>query len=113
MSNVAKKITDFSIWDSVVNDKIIQLEDLGEKYRDRGRKIEALSEENEVLKAGREEAFARIGSMKEELKEKDDQIRSLVQEVRNLKQWIENMENSTCWKVTKPIRILMGKIKRY
>ena len=113
MSNVAKKITDFSIWDSVVNDKIIQLEDLGEKYRDRGRKIEALSEENEILKAGREEVFARIGSMKEELKEKDDQIRLLDLEVRNLRQWIENMENSTCWKVTKPIRILMGKVKRY
>ena len=113
MSSAAKKITDFSIWDSVVNDRIIQLEDLEEKYRSRGRKMEALAEENEILKAESREISERLTSMRGEMDKKDAQIRSLDQEVRNLRQWIENMENSTCWKVTKPIRILMGKIKRY
>ena len=113
MNNVAKKISDLSIWNSVVNDKIIQLEELEKKYWSRGRKMETLAEENEILKADKEEITAQLTSVKAELNGKDAQIRILNREVRNLKQWIENMENSTCWKVTKPIRVLMGKIRRY
>ena len=113
MGSVAKKKTDYSIWDSVVNDKIIQMEELDRKYRCRGREVEKLKEENEILKADREEISMQLAAMQDKLAEKEAQIRRLDQETANLRQWIDNMENSTCWKMTKPIRVLTDRIRKH
>lgn len=109
MSGVTEKRADFSIWDSVVNDRIVQFEDLDQKYRNRGKKIEALAEENEILRTKMEEVSAKFNSVSDELNEKDAQIKELSQEVSDLKQWIVNMENSTCWKLTMPLRRIIDK----
>ncbi len=111
MNSTAEKRMDFSIWDSVVNDRIIQFEDLEKKYRDRCRKTEALVEENEKLKERMEEASAKADSVCSELNEQNARIRAMDQEIADLKQWIANMENSFSWRITKPIRILLDKIK--
>lgn len=112
MSGVTEKRADFSIWDSVVNDRIVQFEDLDQKYRNRGKKIEALAEENEILREKMEEVSAKFNSISDELNEKDARIKALCQEVADLKQWIVNMENSTCWKMTGPLRKVLGLINR-
>lgn len=111
MSNTAKQIADFSIWDSVVNDRIVQFEDLERKYRDRCKTVETLVEENEKLKAGIDEASEKVNFVCGELNEKEARIQVLAQEVVDLKQWIANMEDSVCWKITKPIRMLLDKVK--
>lgn len=44
MSNATKKLTDFSVWDSVVNDRIVPFEELDGKYRSKCRKIKGVFE---------------------------------------------------------------------
>lgn len=103
--------TNFSIWDSVVNDRIIQYEKLEGKYRNRGQKIEELMVENETLKEQMAAMNAKIDTVLNERLVMEKEINELKQENKNLRQWINNMENSTSWKVTKPIRSILDRIK--
>ena len=111
MNSKAEKKADFSIWNSVVNDRIVQFEDLERKYRDRCSKNEALAEENENMKEQMERVAVKADAVYMELNEKKAQIQALNQEITDLKQWIFNMENSFCWRITKPIRVLLNGIK--
>lgn len=111
MGNTTKKITDFSIWDSVVNDRIIQFEALDEKYRNKCREMEILAEEHGRLKEKLEQVSAQYHVICNELDEKDVQIKELDQKNADLEQWIARMENSSSWKITRPIRLLMDRVK--
>ena len=112
MSEEAKKINDFSIWNSVVNDRIIQYEELEKKYNVRAQQIEALTDEKGIIMDQNMALLARIDTLVEELSKKQNEISQLKDKNNNLKKYIENMENSTSWKVTKPIRKVMDKVKR-
>lgn len=112
MGENTEKIKNFSIWDSVVNDRIIKFEDLDNKYRSRGKQIEEMLEANEKLKEDMDDVLAKYESMKMELDIKDMQILKLQKEKEELKQYIMNMENSSSWKITRPIRLVLDKIRR-
>ena len=111
MGEGTEKITNFSIWDSVVNDRIVQFEDLDKKYRSRGKQIEIMLETNEKLKDDMDDIFAKYDFMKRELEAKDVQIQKLKKEKEELKQSIINMENSSSWKITRPLRMVFDRIK--
>lgn len=112
MSEEAKKINYFSIWNSVVNDRIIQYEELEKKYNVRALQIEELTDEKGIIMDQNKALLARIDTLVEELSKKQNEISQLEDENNNLKKYIENMENSTSWKVTKPVRKVMDKVKR-
>lgn len=112
MSEEAKKINYFSIWNSVVNDRIIQYEELEKKYNVRAQQIEELTDEKGIIMDQNMALLARIDTLVEELSKKQNEISQLKDKNNNLKKYIENMENSTSWKVTKPIRKVMDKVKR-
>lgn len=109
MSNVAEKITDFSIWDSVVNDRIVQFENLEEKYKRRGHQIDDLIVENEKLKEKMASIITEYNTAKNEKENDKIQIEKLICEIKELRQTISNMENSTCWKLTMPLRRISDK----
>lgn len=112
MNNAANKRIDFSIWDSVVNDRIIQFEDLDKKYRIRGKQIEEMLETNEKLKEDMDDISAKYESIKMELGIKDIQIQKLKKEKEELEQYIINMKNSSSWKMTRPIRWVFDTIRK-
>ena len=102
---------ELSIWDSVVNDRIIQYEKLEGKYRKRGKKIEELTVANEKMKEQMAAINAKTDTILNERLVMEKEINELKQENKNLRQWINNMESSTSWKVTKPIRSILDSIK--
>ena len=112
MDAEAKKIKDFSIWNSVVNDKIIQFEELEKKYDSRGHQIEILTDENGLLKDQNNILHSKMDTLNEELCEKQNRIDQLQKDNYDLKKHIENMENSTSWKITKPIRRIFDSIRK-
>lgn len=112
MSTEAKKIRNFSIWDSVVNDKILQFEELEKKYNAKALQNQNLVDENGTLRENNSILFSKMDILVAKLDEKQDEINSLQKENKELKKYIENMENSTSWRVTKPIRKVMDKVKR-
>lgn len=111
MAGIAQRRREFSIWDSVVEDRILQFEELDQKYRSKCREVETLEEENEKLKEQIEEAYAKREAACRVSEEKDDQIQKLNRENADLRQWIAAMEHSTSWRMTKPVRNLIDKWK--
>jgi chromosome segregation ATPase len=105
------KSENFSIWDSVVADKITLIENLEKKCQDRGRIIEELETEVGILN----EQMATQGKKSSELQAKnqeyEEQIQSLRKERDSLKAALANMENSTCWKMTKPVRVVLDRVR--
>lgn len=112
MKEEVKKIQNFSIWDSVVNDKIIQLEEFEKKYNDRVIQIEALTDENGKIKDDNAILISKIDKLMLEFSKKQNELTEKQNENEILIKQIENMENSTSWKITKPIRIFFDKFRR-
>lgn len=112
MSEEAKKINDFSIWNSIVNDRIIQFEELERKYNSRGLQIQQLVDEKGAISEQISVLSSQIDVLKSELNKKEDLINKLENENKNLKVYISNMENSTSWKITRPIREVLDIFKR-
>lgn len=105
-NNATNKRTDFSVWNSIVNDRIKQFEELDTKYRIRGKQIE------EKLKEDIDDILVKYESVKKELDIKGIQIQKLEREKEELKQYIINMENSSSWKMTRPIRWVFDTIRK-
>lgn len=109
--DVNSKKSNFSIWDSVVNEKILLIEELEEKSRKHRSKIEELEAENAILK----EQLANLYKESDETKAKsaayEEQVNALLLEKANLSKAIADMETSTCWKITSPIRVVLNKFR--
>ena len=105
------KISNFSIWDSVVDEKIRALNELESKYRKRGLQIRDLEMELGTLR----EKWTLFENEKLELIGKVSELNDMnhVLEERNqmLVAHIANMENSTSWKLTKPIRKVLDMVR--
>lgn len=112
MSAEEKKVKDFSIWDSVVYDKIIQFEELEEKYNSRELQIGRLIDENGKIKDENAILRSKMDMLVSEIAEKQDELTKKQNEVDILMKHIKDMENSTSWKITKPIRKCFDKIRR-
>lgn len=111
MSEEVNKLKDFSIWESVVNDKIIQYEELEKKYNARTRQLEEVNDDKGIVMEQNKALLSKMNKLGAELSKKQNEISQLKAENSNLKKYIENMENSTSWRVTKPIRKVMDKVK--
>lgn len=107
----ANEKSNFSIWDSVVNDKIIQYEKLERKYQQRNLRLNELTDENGILKEKLEKLEQQILVLDQEKASDKQLIADLKNESQILKQWVSNMENSTSWKITKPVRMILDKVK--
>ena len=112
MIEETKKLKEFSIWNSVVNDRIIQFEELEKKYNTKALQNQNLVDENGMLRESNSILLSKVDALVAKLDEKQDNINSLQKENKELKKYIENMENSTSWKITKPIRKIIDGIKK-
>ena len=111
MSENVKK-NDLSIWDSVVNDKIIQYEELEKRYNNKELQIENLTNENGKLSDQNSILLSKIDTLNDEMCEKQKKLEQLEKDNKDLKSYIENMENSTSWKITKPIRKILDVVRK-
>lgn len=85
-------------------DKDITIQDLE-------KKIKKLQNKNATLLADNNLMRAQMRDFKRMTRGERERILELESENRNLKLWISNMENSTSWKMTKPVRKIVDKIK--
>ncbi len=112
MSVEAKKIKEFSIWNSVVNDRIIQFEELEKKYNTKDLQNQNLVDENGTLRERNSILLSKVDILVSKLDEKQNELTEKQNENEILIKQIQNMENSTSWKITKPIRIFFDKFRR-
>lgn len=107
-----QKNNPFSIWDSVVNEKIQQIEELEKKYRKRGLQISALEQEIGTLRDNAENLDQQKNKYEQQLAELQSRTMELEKENRFLESQIEGMEHSTSWKITKPVRKIMDMLRK-
>ena len=77
MKEEVKKIQNFSIWDSVVNDRIIQYEELEKRYNNKERQIENLTNENGTLSDQNGILLSKIDTLNDEMCEKQKKLEQL------------------------------------
>lgn len=106
------KRNDLSIWDSVVNDRIIQYEELEKRYNNKERQIENLTNENGTLSDQNGILLSKIDTLNDEMCKKQKKLEQLEKDNKDLRSYIENMESSTSWKITKPIRKILDVVRR-